>query len=123
MRKEIDQQYRLRGRADCAEGTADREPWKAADPAGVAQFAREVRYRLGMTQVELACSIDVSLQTLRNWEQGKRGPSGAARSLLRVLNAEPEWVLKVLHRDRRQRAPRRRSQGRVVIYRPPRASP
>ena len=43
-----------------------------------------------MTQVEFARSIDVSLDTVRNWEQGRRGPSGAARTLLRVLDAEPE---------------------------------
>lgn len=60
------------------------------------EFVRGVRHRLGMTQVELARSIDVSLDTLRNWEQGRRGPSGAAKTLFRVLDAEPDRVLRVI---------------------------
>ena len=42
-----------------------------------ARYARRVRRRLGLTQVELARRIDVPLETIRNWEQGKRGPAGA----------------------------------------------
>ena len=114
MRTKIDPQCRPRGGAECAEldAPADREPWTSADPVGMAQYARELRDRLEMTQVEFSRSIAVSLQTIRNWEQGKRGPSGAARSLLRVLNADPERVLEVLHRDRTvgaRRGRRRRS--------------
>ena len=37
-----------------------------------AKFARRVRRRLGFSQVEFAARIDVSLDTIRNWEQGKR---------------------------------------------------
>ena len=44
-----------------------------------------LRRRLGLTQVEFARRIDVSHETVRNWEQGKRGPTGAARTLLRIL--------------------------------------
>ena len=46
----------------------------------MARFARRVRRRMGLTQVEFARRIDVSHETIRNWEQGKRGPTGAART-------------------------------------------
>ena len=60
------------------------------------RFARRVRRRLGLTQVEFARRIDVPHETIRNWEQGKRGPTGAARSLLRILDQAPETALRVL---------------------------
>ena len=72
-------------RQDDAEATRD-----------MARFARRVRRRLGLTQVEFARRIDVSHETIRNWEQGKRGPTGAARTLLRVLDKAPETALRVL---------------------------
>jgi putative transcriptional regulator len=37
-----------------------------------AKFARQVRKRLGLSQAEFSHRIDVSLDTIRNWEQGKR---------------------------------------------------
>ena len=62
----------------------------------VARFARRVRRRLGLTQVEFARRIDVPHETIRNWEQGKRRPTGAAKALLRVLDKAPETALRVL---------------------------
>ena len=62
----------------------------------MARFARRVRKRLGLTQVEFARRIDVPHETIRNWEQGKRGPTGAARALLRILDKAPETALRVL---------------------------
>jgi putative transcriptional regulator len=50
-----------------------------------AKFARRVRRRLGFSQVEFAERIDVSLDTIRNWEQGKRCPTGAAKALQKWL--------------------------------------
>ena len=61
-----------------------------------AQFAQRVRKRLGLTQVEFSRRIDVSLDTIRNWEQGKRTPTGAAKALLRVLDRAPEASLAAL---------------------------
>ena len=58
------------------------------------RFARRVRRRLGLTQVEFARRIDVPHETIRNWEQGKRGPTGAARALLRILDEAPETALR-----------------------------
>ena len=61
-----------------------------------ARYARRVRKRLGFTQVEFAERIDVSLDTIRNWEQGKRSPTGPAKALLKVLDKAPEAALLAL---------------------------
>ena len=72
----------------------------AADDAeamqDTAKFARRVRERLGLTQLEFSHRIDVSLDTIRNWEQGKRRPTGAAKALLKVLDKAPEAALLAL---------------------------
>jgi putative transcriptional regulator len=72
----------------------------AADEAGAmqdaAKFARRVRKRLGLSQMEFSTRIDVPLETIRNWEQGKRSPTGAAKALLRVLDRAPEAALLAL---------------------------
>lgn len=74
---------------------------KATDDADVmldaARFARRVRRRLGFSQAEFAKRIDVSLDTIRNWEQGKRCPTGAAKALLKVLDKAPEAALAALN--------------------------
>ena len=62
----------------------------------MARYARRVRRRMGLSQTEMARRIDVSPETIRNWEQGKRCPTGAARALLRVLDRAPETALRVL---------------------------
>ncbi len=62
----------------------------------IARYARRVRKRLGLTQIEFARRIDVPHETVRNWEQGKRCPTGAARALLRVLDKAPETALRAL---------------------------
>ena len=61
-----------------------------------AKFARRVRKRLGLSQLEFSTRIDVSLETIRNWEQGKRSPTGAAKALLRILDKAPEAALLAL---------------------------
>ena len=47
----------------------------------MARYARRVRLGLGLTQVEFARRIHVSHETIRNWEQGKRGAGGCGQSL------------------------------------------
>ena len=73
---------------------------KAADDKeamqDAARYARRIRKRLGLTQVEFSLRIGVSTDTIRNWEQGKRCPTGAARSLLKVLDKAPEASLAAL---------------------------
>jgi putative transcriptional regulator len=48
---------------------------------------------LGMSQSELASLMGVSTRTLQDWEQGRRKPTGAAQTLLRVAIAHPEALL------------------------------
>lgn len=61
-----------------------------------ARYARRVRNRLGLSQAEFSRRINVSLDTVRNWEQGRRSPSGAARALLKLIDKAPETALSVL---------------------------
>ncbi|MGB5808037.1 MAG: helix-turn-helix domain-containing protein [Castellaniella sp.] len=74
----------------------------AADEADAMQdagrFVRRVRHRLGLSQAEFSARIDVSLETIRNWEQGKRSPTGAAKSLLKILDGAPKAALAALSR-------------------------
>ena len=51
---------------------------------------REIRARLGMTQEEFASALCISVKTLRNWEQGRRDPSGPAMRLLQIAEKHPE---------------------------------
>lgn len=74
---------------------------QAVDEVGAmqdaAKFARRVRKRLGLSQAEFSQRIEVPLDTIRNWEQGKRCPTGAAKALLKVLDKAPEAALAALH--------------------------
>ena len=58
--------------------------------------AAEARARVGLSQQEFAVLLGVSARTLQDWEQGRREPTGAAKTLLRVAVANPE-VLRALH--------------------------
>ncbi len=49
-----------------------------------------IRHRLGLTQDAFAGLMGVSVQTLRNWEQGTREPRGPALALLRIVEKNPE---------------------------------
>jgi putative transcriptional regulator len=69
----------------------DKEAYMAA-----ARYARRVRKRLGLTQREFSQRIDVPLDTIRNWEQGKREPAGPAKALLKILAKNPEIALSAL---------------------------
>lgn len=60
------------------------------------KFARRTRQRLGLTQQEFSKRIDVPVETIRDWEQGKRSPTGAAKALLRILDRAPEVALGAL---------------------------
>ncbi|MCF8192084.1 MAG: BLUF domain-containing protein [Burkholderiales bacterium] len=57
-----------------------------------ASAVRAVRVRSGLTQTEFARRFGVPLHTLRNWEQGKRAPTGAAATLIRIMTVMPEVV-------------------------------
>lgn len=57
---------------------------------------RSIRKSTGLSQVRFAEMIDVQVATLRNWEQGRREPTGPAKALLRAIRNDPEHVLKAL---------------------------
>ncbi len=56
-----------------------------------------MRKKLGLSQDRFAAAFGVSPSTVRNWEQGRRHPEGPAKVLLRVIDKEPEAVLRALH--------------------------
>ena len=58
--------------------------------------AKAIRKKLDLTQDEMATVLGTSPSGYKKWEQGKRQPSGAARTLLRVMDREPEAVLRAL---------------------------
>lgn len=57
---------------------------------------RAVRKKLHLTQEQMANFLGTSTSGYRKWEQGERAPSGAARTLLRVMEREPAAVLRAL---------------------------
>ncbi len=48
-----------------------------------------LRHFIGMTQIEFAAALGISVHTLRNWEQGRRHPEGPALALLRIAARHP----------------------------------
>ena len=61
-----------------------------------AAYAKGVRARTKLTQAEFAARIGVPIETVRNWEQGKRSPRGPARALLKVIDKAPDVAFAVL---------------------------
>jgi putative transcriptional regulator len=59
---------------------------------------KAIRARTGLSQTQFARLICVPVRTLRNWEQGRRHPVGAAVALLRIIKSDPEHAVKALHK-------------------------
>jgi putative transcriptional regulator len=83
--------------ADASTATATR----VADPRAGGQgrdaaYAKGIRARAKLTQAEFAARIGVPIETVRNWEQGKRSPRGPARALLRMIDQAPQVAFAVL---------------------------
>lgn len=57
--------------------------------------AAQARASVGLSQSRFAALLGVSARTLQEWEQGRREPTGAARTLLRVAVAHPEILREV----------------------------
>lgn len=58
---------------------------------------KSIRESVGFSQSKFAVLIGVSPRTLQNWEQGHRHPTGPARVLLKLVQADPESVFRTLH--------------------------
>ncbi len=54
------------------------------------------RLKIGLSQSEFAHLLGVSLRTLQEWEQGRRTPSGAAKSLITIAIKNPEILKELL---------------------------
>ena len=54
-----------------------------------------IREAAGLSQAQMAQLMGVSVRTLQEWEQGRRAPSGAARTLLLVAAKNPRALLEV----------------------------
>jgi len=65
---------------------------------GLAEI-RAIREKMALSQSAFAGLLGVSLRTLQDWEQGRRQPTGAARSLLLVAQARPEILRDVLAKN------------------------
>jgi putative transcriptional regulator len=61
-----------------------------------AAAVKAIRARLDISQARFAALIAVDIGTLRNWEQGRREPTGPARALLRAISKNPQAVLSAL---------------------------
>lgn len=61
-----------------------------------ASKVKEIRAMTGLSQTRFARLLGVDVGTLRNWEQGRREPTGPAKALLRAIRRDPESVLKAL---------------------------
>ena len=55
----------------------------------------EIRRKVGLSQSRFAALLGVSVRTLQDWEQGRRAPSGAARTLLLIAEKNPGALLDV----------------------------
>ncbi len=58
---------------------------------------KSIRHKLHVSQAKFAQIIGVSAGTLRNWEQGRTYPEGAARALLRVAQVRPDVIRQALN--------------------------
>lgn len=57
---------------------------------------KAIRSRLGLTQAAFAARFGFDLRAVENWEQGRRQPERPARAFLRVIEREPDAVLRAL---------------------------
>ena len=84
----------LNARGAKALGRAIRAPAQTFEVNAVR--IKELRRWTRLSQPKFAAMLGVALSTLRNWEQGRREPTGAARALLRAICNDPEHVITAL---------------------------
>ena len=56
----------------------------------------KVRFAAGLSQAEFAALLGVSVRTLQRWEQGRREPTGAARTLIKIAERFPDALRAVI---------------------------
>ncbi len=56
----------------------------------------QARLSVGLSQAEFAEALSISKRTLQEWEQGRRNPSGAAQTLIRIAKRHPKVMLESL---------------------------
>jgi putative transcriptional regulator len=66
-------------------------PVEAEPPSPIAR----ARMKAGLTQAQFAALLGVSKRTLEQWEQGRREPSGAAKTLIKVAELHPEVLREI----------------------------
>jgi len=92
--------------------TTGRFTGRISDVEVGADDIRLVREQSGLTQAEFAATFGIGLGTLQKWERGERRPSGAAKSLLRIMQADLGAVVRALGgapRSLKRAAPKRRA--------------
>ena len=75
-------------------GEADSATYRVHVPADV--DVRKIRNALKLSQAQFAAKFGLPASTIRDWEQNRRKPEGAARVLLQVIKKEPEAVSRAL---------------------------
>ena len=55
----------------------------------------KARLKSGLSQVQFSAALRISARTLQQWEQGRRHPSGAAETLLKIVFRHPEVLREV----------------------------
>jgi putative transcriptional regulator len=73
------------------EGKVDLVTRKLSEPS----HPKEIRVRLNLSQAAFAGLMGVSVRTVQDWEQGRRKPSGPAKSLLRIAEQHPDVFLDI----------------------------
>src|ERR1700682_6217654 len=92
-RKSMDQTRRDIG-VEILEGLRELKRGETGRVTNLPPVAR-IREVTGLTQPHFARLLGVSVRTLQEWEQGRRAPSGAARTLLMVATKNPQALVEV----------------------------
>jgi len=71
---------------------------KAGKLEVVASPVAQARQGTGLSQSQFAALMGVSVRTLQGWEQGRKQPSGAARTLIRIASTNPKALLAVMQK-------------------------